>query len=293
MSASVLFPYSMVASESVSFKPWFCVIEGEALPVSSHMATWNPNLDMVLKSTAEVAAAQAKQSAGLAADSRLEVYAIAECLDTMTRFVDVQTCDAQTGQADLQLRISAGSVASRLILRRGLVLADAGSASQPLAATQPASRLLAREDQLSVILASREEMFPTAEIDFEDAGLPDVPWWLELGSVEAADPFRSSVRLYINSSHPACTVLKRSDASARHVSTALRIDVIRQMFGKFAYSSDSVDVIEDGTVADVLQDWSLRYLGENLSNSLALYRDNPVEFDGRLQQKLDYLKDLS
>ncbi|MFK5160319.1 hypothetical protein ACI3QN_06800 [Propionibacterium freudenreichii] len=192
----------------------------------------------------------------------------------------------------LILDIPANTVADALEVHYGIVLvADITADPHSTAPHMKGSRVFTDHRTHRFMLEGSQSGFPTEAFDFNTTSLPpQAPWHLQFNSSSLESPYRASVRLFINSSHPVGREFLNGPIPRRSRSV-LYCDVLSQMLAAVALrASDELPAaFEEGTTGAVLNGLCERHLGQNLSSTIAALRgEQPTRVFTELKATLSF-----
>jgi hypothetical protein len=203
----------------------------------------------------------------------------------------------------LSFDVPAGVTGGSLTLQRQLVIIDAGSTDNPLAARTPGSVLWRepRENRATVYLEGEAARFPTEVIDFQSGRVADseAAWWLDrdLSDLEATP--LNGLRLYLNEHHEVMkqVLAGATDPVATLTAEFLKWDVTRSLMNAALDTDEFIEGwggFRPGSLGEVLELLIRKYWpGEDAQSLTALRNQDPGVFDARLQGRMRLLSEMS
>lgn len=222
----------------------------------------------------------------------VNLVGIADCRATLRRFV-TSTPLSQDGSGSLTIHVARGSSAGHLVLSQHLVLGRELSQNDWSKARRKGSRL-ASDTSVRVQLEGGPERFPTESLSFSAVGLEDIPWKLQFDATDPFASFRGSVRLLVNTDHPAGqALLDPSHALFQALTSVVKVSTVHQLLG-------SVDVealvgdqhFDPDSLAAAATALANVWLGLDLEEAVRLEHDDPVAFWDRLSARAELLRAL-
>ncbi len=292
MSKIRLLPHRTADDDSFVAGPWLVRYPGsDPVEASSFIPDFDYGLALDFGFRVRVDIERARGLTGLAADATIGIYALADCQSADIR---VATSVPAGGlDQEVWVHTDAGSLAGSIELSRGITTLSCGSSEASNAPLRAGSRLL-DDKPMTVVLEGGLSRFPVVSQAFSRSRYPaDAAWLLAADFDDPADPFLGTVRLLINSEHPAGELVLSRDGgpAAEMARSALRTDIVRQLFAILAFddrASAAGDVGDDsvtGVASSIAQDT----LAMDLPSALGLHREDPVVLDGLVQSALGYL----
>lgn len=294
-----LLPHRAASSEAVTWGPWWVEIEGTRRPLGRRLEEWDYATETVIECQVSLDVDRVVKGTRLGSDARLSVACLVDCPSTLRREVSTAVIPDLYGDEKvrtLRLPLPVGQFATSITLSRHLVLLDPGDSADEGAAQRTGSRL-AQSERKKVALEGEGGRFPTEGVRFSEIGMGSSAWLLDLTYEHLDDAFMGSVRLSVNAEHPAGRIALASEApSAELVQSVLRHDIVRQLLTRLAFDptiniSETRSFEEDslGAATATICDMFLR---RDLSTVLELARNDPVEFESLLQERLDFLNSV-
>lgn len=175
------FPYRRPSRGTVTTGPWMLAVEDEEVPLPDHLPDWDYQLDLTLRRTVGIDAAEIRATSGLPDGARIALVVVWSAsgpnLSGRATYIELgQDTESHTLAVDLRGNDLGGtlSVHTRIVLAERL----------DTAATSVAHRAgsILWSDTATVRLQGDAAQFPMAVIDFRDTAFPDdAPWHLQIG----------------------------------------------------------------------------------------------------------------
>ena len=192
--------------------------------MAGYIEDFDHNLRFAFRYSVELDREAIFRAAGLPDDAVVAAYATVDCQQSGVR-LSASTALTDDSLVLVSVAVEPGTLAGGVELQRGLALVNAGSIDRvSTAATRSGSRLLEGEAALCR-LEGDWSRFPLEAVNFDAAGLPNVPWHLRMSYEDLDDPFLGSVRMLINAGHPAGKAVLEADAP-EILKSALRVDLV-------------------------------------------------------------------
>jgi hypothetical protein len=284
-----LYPHRVADESSVDWERWWVEHHGvrEALPPL--LPSWDYASDVVVGVSVAFNPELLIESTGVSSLDDLEAVVIADCPSVQDRFTSAVPLHAasKSAELDLQLRLPAGRVADSVRLTGHIVTASTQAPRDDRVAYLRGARIHSSDPQ-RLRLEGDAGRFPTEAVAFSDLGYGNASWTVLARYQDLRESFMGSVRLLINTEHPAGQASLDPAHSAR-IGPVLRADTFRLLI---AGAADQLDVLEsehmdEGSVGAVLESMCRMYLGQGLAATVALYRDDPVRFELVLSDRLN------
>lgn len=292
MSKVRLLPHNTADEACFSAGPWLVRYpDSETVELAAFLADFDYGLALEFGFRATVDLDRVRELTGLADDSEIGIYSLADCQSSDLR-VSNQTA-ANGNEQEVWIRAEPASLAGSVELSRGLVTIAAGSTNGGYSPTRTGSRLL--DDKPCVaVLEGGLSRFPVVSVPFSQTRHPgDAAWVLTVDYEDPADPFLGAVRLNVNREHAAGRLVLSRETSpeAETARSALRTDVVRQFLQILACDERLDSVVDHPTesVIGVATSLSRDALAMDLANALAMLGDDPARLDAHLQAALGYL----
>ena len=214
----------------------------------------------------------------------------------MTNVRGATAVDIADESTTLRAELEPTQLGGTLTLQTKLVLGSVGGGTSLLSPNRPACVLWSEETRIT--LEGEGQRFPILPLDFVTAGIgggrPSSGWFLEGANAELSASGIGSLRLLLNTSNPTILALLRApdDVQSVLVQRFLLYDVYRQLVMCALQEEDLHDGMdcEAGTFGDLLLTSIRRIFGSQRLDSLrGEYRDEPGEFEARLQARLRFL----
>lgn len=231
------------------------------------------------------------RSTGILDLSAMGAFLQIDCLATGLRRTVAKRLSDEDEAVSLQAHLEAGTVASELEVRTGLVLLeDDPPRSTGLAAKRRGDRLTDQVSPISFLLEGSGATFPIESFDFERAGLPpDAPWHLHFSATSLTDSFKRSVRLNVNSSHTRAADLLAGGPGL--VQSVLHNGVVLDLLlaGTQLVADDTDQDMPEGSVGEVVSGLCEQFLGQSLPEFASDLQNDPVELMTRLRGRTGLL----
>lgn len=247
-------PYRTCSTAS-RLEPWLLVDAGNANPLPELHPAWDPSVDLQVTRNVVFDGRAFGEGTGLADGAKIRLVAGFDCEPARSRqFPWSHDIVLPSGfEGTLRLSIPASQLAAHVDLVVGAVLVVGSREGHALRARVPGSWLW--EDRTRLVLDGGRTRFPMEWTDFAKSGLPkDAAWFLDWSSQDWQAPTLGTLRLLLNSKHPALDKVVRlpeSDARRRLVIYSARFDIAKQLM-MAALSSDEFvagsEANEEGTV---------------------------------------------
>lgn len=273
--------------------PWHVCVAGRAPKVcEGFVADFDYEMQLAFSYDVELDRATIFEGVGLPPDAVVHAYLIADCQSSNTR-LSASVPLSGSNALRVELEVPSGTFAGAVELSRGLVLLSPGTSDDGgIAAERIGSRLIG-DETFTCRLEGKWSRFPIEAADFSRAGLPDAAWFLRMTHTDLDEPFMGSVRLLVNSNHPAGqAVLSGTDPSTNAlVLNALRVDLVRQLLFGLAANEPEIDrEFPPDSVGSVAESIAADLLSADLENVLERARNQPVELEMLIQDRVDYLR---
>lgn len=293
MSKVRVLPHHEATEESCSFGPWKVIVEGVAQELNADSLRWDYTTELQAISGTTIDREELVASTGIHDLSDVAIVAIADCAATGRRFKDVSWL-TESDTVVSELHLPAGTLAKSVTLQRSLVLMR-DRTPDGFSAHRAGSRLLEQRRE-ALALEGTGSRFPTEAVSFKKLGYGNAPWRFELAFVDPGEEsFMGSARLLINADHPVADALTQSThPQFKALSKVLLADILRTSVLKFIAGRNEIpsDAAPD-SVAAVIGKMSETYMRLTLPESVELIEQRPEEFEVRLKDKVEYLKELA
>lgn len=290
-----LLPHAEAPDDCVTWEAWFHLPDGASARVlGDTIEGWDYATELHLRSSASVDLNSVRARSRLAENAAVGIAVGWDCPATLTRQMAAVEVHADI-ETVLPVRIPPGEAAQEIILERHLVVLEAGNTTDPAAARLPASRL-GPSMRNRVTLEGTGGRFPITPIDFSAAGREPAVWALDISYRDLNDSFLGSVRLLVNTAHPAGGLLLSQSSERSDLVSILRYDVVRQFLETMAREGRSLSADNDwvdGSVGDVAEGICEIFLGTDLDSALGRIRTDPAAFNEHLQARLEMLRTVS
>lgn len=289
-----LYPHRQAAPDSVTWRDWWIERDGGRAPLPPVLTGWDYASAETVGVGVDLDVEAVLDSTGLDTADDLEVLVLGDCRDTQQRFVATAPLGGRVGDPlEIPLHLPPGQLAGSVRLSAHLVLArTTPERSEGIAHLRGA--LLHSSEAVTVQLEGDAGRFPTEPVAFSEIGLGNAPWTVLTVHEDLSAAFMGSVRLLINTEHPAGQLLLSAPPDAR-MGRLLRADIIRLLVaGAAGQVLDGERAgYEDGSVGQVLETMCRLFLGRGLRMAVRLYLDHPAEFDLLLHDRINPLTELT
>jgi hypothetical protein len=294
MAKARLYPHRRLPPDAVSWQDWWIERDGGRAVLPPLLTAWDYATSETIGISAAVDFEAVLAGSGLDTLADLEVLALADCAATQQRFAATAGLSACQGEiVEARITLPRGQLAGSVRLSAHVVLARTKAPRGDRAAFLRGS-LLHSSDPLTVHLEGDASRFPTEPVSFSEIGLGKAPWTVLAVHHDLASSFMGSVRLLINTDHPAGKQLLATPNA--HIGQLLKTDIVRLLVASTARSaSESAppSELEEGSIGQVLDTMSRFFLGRSLRMAAQLYLEDPAEFDRVLHDRLDPLAGLA
>lgn len=231
MTAPVSFGFLRPGRNRFDPGPWIIVVENEqALESPNAIPNWDYFTNLRVVREVEVDLPGLLNDCGLKTESSVSATIAWQSSWTGLRGTSVPV-PLKDGENVLELELVGENLGGRLALDTRVTLSHAVS-SLPLAPRRVGSTLWS--DATRVALEGTGARFPVVPASFEESGLAGGrpgAWYLSIESNDLTASSNGSLRLYLNSSHPAVKEMlsKPSSPGAQALETFIHYDVARQL----------------------------------------------------------------
>lgn len=286
-----LLPHRPLAADTPDWGEWIVRINnGEPQLLSDSLDGWDYASELTLGVTSSILPSAVSACLGGFPPNVVQLVATVDCRSTLRRFVTSTPLD-QDGQASLTINVPRGQVASHIVVTQHLVLArDLPQQNAHLARRKGAR--LAMDEPVRVQLEGGPERFPTESLSFAAVGLEATPWKLQLDATDPYSSFRGSVRLLINSDHPAGrALLDQTHPLFEALTSVVKVSAVYQLLGSVDAEGllDEQDFDPDSLAAAATA-LARVWLGLELEDAVRLEHDDPVAFWDRLSARAELLR---
>jgi hypothetical protein len=222
-------------------------------------------------------------------------YLLVDCRSSQIRLIETCIVDAELDEpVEVWISIPPGTVADAISLHRGLVLMESDSSADDRSPSKPGARIL-EDDPVPVSLEGDWGRFPLQAIDFNATRWEaSAAWALDIRYEDTSDPFQATVRISVNSSHPAgaAALVAVETPWTKQCVSALSTDIVRQLYSKLATDErflESANVDVDESLGHVASEMARNWLDLSLREVILFIREDPVAFDTLVQDRIGYL----
>ena len=300
----IVLPYKVPSPEAWRLGPWTLESStGQTAAFGETELAWDPSVSLSLRCDVDVDCEAVFAEAGLAPDAVVQIHAV--WWVRRGRTSSPRTCESPvllglpgSSVAHLSFEVDGYSLGGAMALERRLVLLDPGSGGERASAQRHGSILL-REEPEEQILEGVGAQYPTTAVSFSEMfpGSPNAPW-LHCINVDDLDaPAEACVHLYLNSDHPASSLLEGVTSSPVRelLDEALRWDVSRQTVVAALMCEDLMErwseIEDDGSIGALLKS-RLQVAGGGAGRTALgqLLQSDPSALDARLQSGLSLFR---
>lgn len=262
--------------------------------------SWDYSCPIRLTSTVEIDFPRVLEECGLGPDAQLALVAVWWSSSTNLRRAGEPVAVVSSGQHDLHVAIEPGVAGGQILLKRSLILMDAGNSPEPFAPTLRGSVLWEEtaSERTRMILEGEDPRFPTTVTDFGEGrvGHEHSVWWLDVDTSELDASPLATIRLYLNAAHP--DVKRHSngadDERSRLFANTLEWDVTRSLVRAGLDTPELVDgwgSFRPGSLGELLEQLIRRtWPGHDPRALLAMRSSDPGLFEARLQGRIGLLR---
>lgn len=300
MTKARLFPHLRASDAAFEWGEWVVArADGTQQPVEDRLTAWDYHSSVSFGVVVRVVEGEFLASTSLASLDECDVVVLVDCPSTGQRFHRrMSLSEIGDGQSTIMVATPAGVLADRVRLTAHVVLSKALSASGNRAVRE--SSRLAESPSRLVVLEGDLHRFPTETVSFSALRLEGAAWAVRLDYTSLADSFVGSVRLLLNSDHPAAkSLLEMSDERGGVLHSVLRIDVARQLIATVAadefLSLDDFDpsTAEEGSLRAGLEALTATFLSMDLRSAIDMARKDPPRFERNLQVGFEFLMEMA
>lgn len=299
MTKARVFPHRRLAEESLSWGNWLVSRDGAAPErVEDRVESWDYTTPISFGLTVDVEDPDALEASSGCSATDLAVVVLVDCASSGARYHRSVSLQELDGSPPLMVDVPVGVLANQVRLSAHVVLM-CPLEPDGLRAARPSARL-AESSTKSVVLEGDVHRFPTEAVSFKDLRLEPAAWTVRVEYASLEDSFVGSVRLLLNTDHPAAaTLLEVGDAGSKPFHSFLRLDVVRQLVMTVALDQgldlrDRLpDADGDGSLRAGLEALCETFLSMDLASAVQLARDDPARFERRAQAGVEFLEDVS
>lgn len=278
MTSRRLLPYKSISDGDITWDSWWFEREGIRQPLPTHLPGWDYASRETIGITVDVNGPAVLESTCLSSLTSLELVLVADCPALGRRFVSSEPLtDEPFQRLELAVDIPAGEAASKLELSVHLVLSAPLPRKSRVASVSGAR--VGWSPRFNLHLEGESSRFPTDAVTFAEVNLEEAPWTLSTSFVDLDDSFMGSVRLLINDAHPlgqAVLGVEQDPVAAER----LKLDVFRMLVAATNdHARETSGSYDDDSVGAVIASMCELYLRRTLTETAALYRDEPLKFE--------------
>lgn len=293
MARARVLPHREISSGSVVWGDWWARINGQRILAAKRVNSWDYSTPLSFELQPSVDADEALATSGLTALDEIDLVLLAECPSTGHRFTATRNLRtlSETGEV-LSLDLPPDRVARFVVLTASLVLTREGRAGRDDIAWKRGARL-AQSSRTTVWLEGDAPRFPTEAVSFAALGLEAALWDLDTSFTDLDESFLSTVRLLVNTGHPAHEMLlDEAHPGFSNSHSVLEIDLTRRLILRVANDDGLRADLErhswqEGSVREVLEGISDVVLGSDLRAVTELARQNPRALERKLQSRFE------
>lgn len=297
----VIQPYKTVGVNSVIWGQWHFSYDDNFKNRLTEPPPWDAMTEMWMSCAVSIHPERLLAQTGISNITDIILVGQVESPRTYFRGIGTRALsldDRLDGSDEIEVLVSVhlprGSCAAQIKASLHLVLgAEQDNTQDRTVATRVGSRLAVSESE-KFILDPQTPLFPTEALSFAGLLPVGVPWFTSVIYDDLDDAFYGAVRLYVNTAHPgAAIVLTSDDPMAPLVNTALKVDVVRSLFSQVSSrEAGNIDVrrYRPESLGSVLESMSGSYLRSSFRDAMQMIRNDPAEFESRLQSALDYMR---
>ncbi len=299
MSRALITPYRTPSPDTVNANAWH--VEGRR--VESSLVDWTPGTPVVLQRQIMVDVPEVLKACGLPDTAKVALVAVAVCAATTLRvaskpmILGIQHQPSYKSMVELEL--PGHELASSIKVHTYLV-SYGRNPSSPIVPWR--SGFVLWEDDIGIRLEGKGARFPMEVRDFKKQDRINWParamWKLDWDPDDLDEPMMGSLRLFLNTSHPAIKkMLEESDKeSGQYIMKMVHYEVGRLMVTTALRSGEFIENIEeyeDNTVGHMLRLLikSMARAGDSVENMSQRLRNNPVQFEAEIQSRLHVMED--
>lgn len=228
-------PYRQPPGDAINADPWQLASSAGVEPLPGMLPHWDYHTDMLLNRSLTIDLAAVRRHCGLENVSSLRVVALWTSPGTALRasFASID-CPPDSSERAFLLEgtIRGIEVSATIRIETQLLLADPYTSTASLTPTRAGSILW--RDRQEVAVEGRAARFPMEAVDFENVlGVPeDSAFHLAWNPLELHGPYLGSVRLLVNTRHPAvveAVIQAAPDKAAAAVRSAIYFEVGRAL----------------------------------------------------------------
>lgn len=291
MSAPVSYGFLRPQASRVAAGPWRVVSAGSAEaddPV--FLADWDYNTNLTINRSLDVDVTGLLQDCGLTGDSDIIALITWHATGTGIRGTSEPTRLAD-GTTSLPLELPGELLGGRLNLETRIVACNP-LGEHPLRPKRKGSTLW--NDVTRIALEGAGMRFPVMPVPFDKTGIAGGrkgAWALEIETADLSASGAGSMRLFLNSSHPAVQQLLEAPENplAQRLQQFIHYDIARQIIVRALQHEDldESQPYEAGTLGELMLTLIGRLFPDRAIPSLrGDYRTSPGELEAELQARL-------
>jgi hypothetical protein len=283
------FPYRRPSRNTVTAGPWLLAVEDEEVPLPEFLPDWDYQLDLTLRRTIGIDAAEIRAASGLPEEARIALVVVWSAsgpnLSGRATYIEL---GAETEPHTLAVDLRGSDLGGTLSVHTRIVLAQRLETAATGVAHRAGSILWS--DTTTVRLQGDAAQFPMAVIDFRDTAFPnDAPWHLQIGgSLDGAA--MGALLLLLNETNPRVLTAFRNAAKPteadRLVLSTIYTDIAVRLLLHALHHHDFLDDTEyaEGSLGATCADLFHRtFSGRRIADVKLELADNPGLFLSTLQ----------
>lgn len=293
---TVLMPHATIRVEHVQWRPWEAQVgAAEGVVIDEMLHEWDYSSKVRFSTTALADLDAVLEETGIPDPGRLGLLLKVECRSSFYQGVVATplTEMSMDGVVGASLDVPPGMLGDSILLTRGIVLLEDGPINRPDAPTRRGSKLL--EQRMRVRIGGDGSRMSIEQEDFSDTPWPGSPWRIQLDYEDVAqDSYARATAVVVNVAHPSAdAMLDPAHPQFGAVANMLKVDVMRAHLLRLASAGEPVPhAPDDDSVAAVLGQFSEVIFDMNLTETFALIKSAPEEFETRLKSHFEYLGGL-
>ena len=298
MTRARVFPHQRLGDDALYWGPWMVSRDGApAVRVEDRVESWDYTARLGFGLTVDVEDRSELETSIGCPVTDLDVVVLVDCPASGLRFhASAALSDLDAG-TPLLVDVPPGQLADRVRLSAHVVLNRIQS-PEGNRATRPGARLAETPGKV-VVLEGDVQRFPTEAVSFSALRLERAAWTVRLRFSSLQDSFVGSVRLLVNTDHPAAsTLLDVTSSGSTGYHSYLRLDVARQLILAVAMDraldmGESVESgTDDGSLRSGLEAMCETFLSMDLPSAVQVARQDPARLERSLQAGVEFLEDV-
>jgi hypothetical protein len=293
MARARILPHLELSQDSVTWGDWWVRINGRRILAGKRVDGWDYATPITFELQPSVSTDQALASCGLTSLRDIDVVLLAESPHTGRRFTVSRNVEALAENGGvLPLELPPEQIARSVVLSAFLVLGRMMTPRDDDVAWRRGARL-AQSSRETVWLEGDAPRFPTEAVAFSSVGLEGALWDLDISFTDLDESFLSTVRLLVNTEHPAADMLlDEAHPGFPNAHSVLEIDIARRLIHCLA-TDDALrgdlarPVWQEGSTREVLETIAETVFGSNLISITELAKGDPRRFERKLQSRFD------